>query len=329
MNFVDIATIEISSGSGGNGHISFRKEKYVPKGGPDGGNGGKGGDVIIKSIKNLNTLLDFKYKRHFKAENGHNGGKSGKTGKDGKDIYIYVPVGTVIKDLDGNLLCDLSEPDQEYIAAKGGNGGWGNVMFATPTNQAPRRANPGLPGEEKTLILELKLLADVGFVGFPNVGKSTLISTISAAKPKIADYPFTTLVPNLGIVRISDSKNFVVADIPGLIEGASGGKGLGFQFLRHIERCRALLFMISAESDNPEKDYKILRDELEAYNTDLAYKKRIICITKIDILTEKEINKLKKITFNEKNTPKILISSISNFNIEELKYLMWNSINEE
>jgi GTP-binding protein len=329
MNFVDIATIEICSGSGGNGHISFRKEKYVPKGGPDGGNGGKGGDVIIKSVKNLNTLLDFKYKRHFKAENGQNGGKSGKTGRDGKDIYIYVPVGTVIKDIDGNLLCDLSESDQEYIAARGGNGGWGNMMFATPTNQAPKRANSGLPGEEKTLILELKLLADVGLVGFPNVGKSTLISTISAAKPKIADYPFTTLIPNLGIVRISDSKSFVVADIPGLIEGASEGKGLGFQFLRHIERCRALLFMISAESDNPEKDYKILKDELETYNSDLAFKKRIICITKIDILKDKEITKLAKLKFNEKNTPKILISSVSNYNIEELKYLMWNTINEE
>ncbi len=328
MNFVDVATIEVASGSGGNGHISFRKEKYVPKGGPDGGNGGKGGDVIIKSVQNINTLLDFKYKRHFKAENGQPGGKSGKTGRDGKDVIIKVPVGTVVKDLDENIICDLSDPNQEYVIAKGGNGGWGNMMFATATNQAPRRANPGQPGEEKTLILELKLLADVGLVGFPNAGKSTLISTISNAKPKIADYPFTTLVPNLGIVGISESKNFVLADIPGLIEGASEGKGLGIQFLRHIERCRSLVFLISSDSEDLERDYEILKEELEKYNQDLMYKKRIICISKIDLIDEKEISKLKKLTFKEKNTPKILISSVTHQNIDELKYLMWSCINE-
>ncbi|HRP01493.1 MAG TPA: GTPase ObgE [Candidatus Kapabacteria bacterium] len=329
MNFVDIAKIQIASGKGGNGHISFRKEKYVPKGGPDGGNGGKGGSVIIKANPHLNTLLDFKYKRHFLAEDGLPGGKSRKSGRDGKNIIIKVPQGTVVKDIEDNILFDLSDIDSEVVIAEGGNGGWGNSMFATSTNQAPRFANPGLPGTEMDITLELKLLADVGLVGYPNVGKSTLISVLSAAKPKIADYPFTTLVPNLGIVSIEEGKNFTVADIPGLIEGASSGKGLGIQFLRHVERCRTLVFLISADSEDPKQDYKILRNELEKYNPEMAYKKRIICFSKTDIVDTDRIKELKKITFNEKLTPKILISSVMHSNTNELKQAMWRTLEEQ
>lgn len=329
MNFVDIAVIQVASGSGGNGHVSFRKEKYVPKGGPDGGNGGKGGSVVVKVDAHINTLLDFKYKRHFLAEDGKPGGKSRKSGRDGKDIIIKVPLGTVIKDITDQILFDLDKPDSEAIIVEGGNGGWGNAMFATSTNQTPRHANPGLPGIEMEITLELKLLADVGLVGYPNVGKSTLISVISAAKPKIADYPFTTLVPNLGIVSIEEGKSFTVADIPGLIEGASTGKGLGIQFLRHVERCKTLVFLISADSETPEKDYQILRKELEKYNPDMAYKKRIICFSRIDIVDDEKIKKLKKITFKEKLTPKLLISSVMQLNTIELKHEMWKTLQED
>lgn len=329
MNFVDIAVIQIASGKGGDGHVSFRKEKFVPKGGPDGGNGGKGGSVIIKADPHLNTLLDFKYKRHFTAEDGKPGGKSRKTGRDGKSIIIKVPQGTVVKDITDQILFDLDKPDSEVVIAEGGNGGWGNSMFATSTNQAPRNANPGLPGLEMEITLELKLLADVGLVGYPNVGKSTLISVISAAKPKIADYPFTTLVPNLGIVSIEEGKSFTVADIPGLIEGASSGKGLGIQFLRHVERCKTLVFLISADSETPEKDYQILRKELEKYNPDMAFKKRIICFSRVDIVDDEQLKKLKKITFKEKLTPKMLISSVMQLNTHELKHEMWKTLQGE
>lgn len=329
MNFVDIAVIQIASGKGGDGHVSFRKEKYVPKGGPDGGNGGKGGNVVVKVDPHINTLLDFKYKRHFLAEDGKPGGKSRKFGRDGKDIIIKVPLGTVIKDVTDQVLFDLDKPDSEVIIAEGGNGGWGNSMFATSTNQAPRHANPGLPGTEMEITLELKLLADVGLVGYPNVGKSTLISVISAAKPKIADYPFTTLIPNLGIVSIEEGKSFTVADIPGLIEGASTGKGLGIQFLRHVERCKTLVFLISADSETPEKDYMILRKELEKYNPDMAFKKRIICFSRIDIVDDDTVKKLRKITFKEKLTPKMLISSVMQLNTTELKHEMWKTLQDE
>ncbi len=329
MNFVDIAVIQVGSGKGGDGHVSFRKEKFVPKGGPDGGNGGKGGSVVIKVDPHINTLLDFKYKRHFFAEDGKPGGKSRKSGRDGKDIIIKVPLGTVVKSITDEILFDLDKPDSEVVVSEGGNGGWGNSMFATSTNQTPRHANPGLPGIELEITLELKLLADVGLVGYPNVGKSTLISVISAAKPKIADYPFTTLVPNLGIVSIEEGKSFTVADIPGLIEGASTGKGLGIQFLRHVERCKTLVFLISADSETPEKDYQILRNELEKYNPDMAFKKRIICFSRIDVVDEARIKALRKITFKEKLTPKMLISSVMQLNTTELKHEMWRTIQED
>jgi len=328
MNFVDVAEITVSSGKGGDGHVSFRKEKFVPKGGPDGGNGGKGGSVIFKVDPHINTLLDFKYKRQYIAENGKPGGKSRKSGRDGKDMIIKVPQGTVIKDIDGNDIFDLSDSNSEFVLIPGGNGGWGNCMFATSTNQAPRYANPGQEAIEREVILELKLLADVGLVGFPNAGKSTLISVISAAKPKIADYPFTTLVPNLGIVSVGEGMSFTVADIQGLIEGAAEGKGLGIQFLRHVERCKSLVFLVAADSPSPEEDYQVLRKELESYNPEMAYKKRIICISKIDLADELRVKELKKITFKEKKTPKFLISSVMQLNVNELKFEMWNTITQ-
>lgn len=328
MKFFDIVNIYVKAGDGGDGHISFRKEKFVPLGGPDGGNGGKGGNVVFVASRHINTLVDFKYNRRFIAQNGQHGGKKQCSGRWGKDLIIKVPVGTLVKNLDGEVIVDLTEHNQEFIIVKGGNGGFGNAMFATPTNQAPRYAKPGLPGEELDLMLELKLLADIGLVGMPNAGKSTLISVISAAKPKIADYPFTTLIPNLGIVYIGEEKSFTVADIPGLIEGASDGKGLGMQFLRHVDRCNVLVFLISAESDDLVRDYKILLNELELYNSDMLYKQRIICISKCDILPEEKLKEISKIDFGEKKTPKLLISSVMNMQIDELKYLMWKYYSE-
>ncbi|MBI5326622.1 MAG: GTPase ObgE [Ignavibacteriae bacterium] len=330
MKFIDYAKILIKSGDGGNGHISFRREKYVPKGGPDGGNGGKGGDVIFIADSHLNTLLDFKYKHIYKAENGQKGSKSRCTGSDGNDLFIRVPKGTLIKNIHSDeILADIIEPDVEYILAKGGKGGKGNSEFATPTNQTPRFAEDGKKGIELEIILELKLIADIGIVGLPNVGKSTLISVISSAKPKIADYPFTTLVPNLGIVKIAEGKSYTVADIPGLIEGASDGKGLGIQFLRHIERTKCLLFMLDSMSESPLKDYKILIKELKKYNISLSKKKRIICISKIDVITGEIRKKLSKIDFKEKNTSVFLISSVTGESIPELKNEMWNVLTSD
>jgi len=327
MKFIDSAEIFVRSGDGGKGHISFRREKYVPKGGPDGGNGGKGGDIIFEASSDLNTLLDFHYKRKFVAENGKPGEKANRSGKDGKDLKIKVPVGTMIYNADTDeLLADLTIEKQKVIIAKGGRGGLGNANFATPTNQAPRYAQPGEPGLELNLRLELKLLADVGLVGFPNVGKSTLISVISAAKPKIADYPFTTLVPNLGVVKIDDYKSFVVADIPGLIEGASLGKGLGHQFLKHIERTRLLVFLLDINSDDITRDYEILCNEIELYNIDLTYKPRIICISKCDLATNERRNEISKIIIDNRYPEQFLISSITQMNIEKLKYKMWELI---
>jgi GTP-binding protein len=328
MKFIDIAAIFVKAGDGGDGHLSFRTEKFVPKGGPDGGNGGRGGDVVFKVDPHSNTLVDFKFKREFLASNGAHGGKSRKTGRDGKDVIIKVPLGTEIKDIDGNIIADLSEPDEEFVLARGGNGGWGNAMYATATNRAPRRANPGQPGLEMEVILELKLLADVGLVGFPNAGKSTLISVLSSARPKIADYPFTTLVPNLGIASIDVGQNFTIADIPGLIEGAADGKGLGIQFLRHVERCRLLVFLIPADSPHPEKDYMILRKELDKYNPDMSFKKRIICISKVDMVDQDRIKELKALKFKEKNTKTMLISSVAHTNTNELKLAMWNELSQ-
>jgi GTP-binding protein len=327
MNFIDYAKIYIKSGDGGNGHISFRKEKFVPKGGPDGGNGGKGGDVIFYVDPHMNTLLDFKFKRHFKAENGVHGGKKRCTGAHGKDIKIKVPMGTLIKNVETDeIIADLTEVGSKFVAAKGGNGGFGNSEFATATNQAPRFAKDGLPGIEMEVILELKLIADVGLVGYPNVGKSTLISVISAAKPKIANYEFTTLVPNLGIVQIGDYKNYCVADIPGLIQGASEGKGLGIQFLRHVERTRVLLFMLDAMSHDPMEDYRVLENELITYNPDMNLKKRLVCFSKIDSVMEDTRQELKAMKFDEKVEDVFMISSITGENIDKVKMKMWQMI---
>jgi GTP-binding protein len=329
MKFIDIAEIYVKAGNGGAGHSSFRREKYVPKGGPDGGDGGKGGDVIIQANKNLNTLIDFKFTRKFVATNGENGGKKKQFGKNGKNIKIKVPVGTMVFNMDtGDLIADLTEDGQKVIIAKGGKGGLGNANFATPTNRAPRFAQPGIPGEELNIRLELKLLADVGLVGFPNAGKSTLISVISAAKPKIADYPFTTLVPNLGIVRIDEFKNYSVADIPGLIEGASEGKGLGLQFLRHIERTKVLIFLIDANSETIKEDYKTLVNELESYNVELAFKKRLICFSKADTISEEKMKQIKKMKLDKKFKDQLIISSITNFNIDALKFKVWELLQE-
>lgn len=324
MKFIDLAKIYIKAGDGGAGHISFRREKFVPKGGPDGGNGGKGGDVIIVANKNLNTLLDFKYKRQFIAQSGQPGGKANRTGRNGEDIIIQVPVGTIIKDAETDeVLFDLYEDKQREVIAYGGKGGLGNSEFTTPTNQAPKYAQPGIAGEERWITLELKLLADVGLVGFPNAGKSTLISVISSAKPKIADYPFTTLTPNLGMIYVDNSKSFVIADIPGLIEGASEGKGLGLEFLRHIERTNLLIFLIDSTSENIIKDYEILSKELENYSDEMLYKKKIICLSKIDLISEVERKKLLQMKIDPKIKDQLMISSITNENLQELKYKCW------
>lgn len=330
MKFIDQAKIFVQAGKGGDGHVSFRREKYVPKGGPDGGNGGKGADVVFIVDTHLSTLLDFRYSKKYIAENGKPGAKKQMFGRDGKDLIIRVPQGTVIYNTDTDeQIADLSKPDDKFIVARGGNGGFGNAMFTTPTNQTPRFANPGLPGEELNITLELKLLADIGIVGFPNVGKSTLISVISAAKPKIADYPFTTLVPNLGIVKISEGKSYTVADIPGLIEGASEGRGLGLQFLRHVERTKVLLFMLDSFSPSPAEDYKILKKELKKYNPSMLKKKRIICFSRTDAITDELFSTIKKIKFREPDTPVYYISSVAGFGIEELKFAMWDKISSD
>lgn len=311
--------------------MSFRREKFVPKGGPNGGDGGKGGDIIFKATSQLSTLIDFRYKAHYKAKRGEHGQGGLKTGRDADDEVILVPCGSIIKDYEnGRVLAELTKDGQEAVILKGGRGGKGNNHFKTATNQAPRYAQPGEEGREETILIELKLIADVGLVGFPNAGKSTLISKISAAKPKIADYPFTTLVPNLGIVRYREYDSFVVADIPGIIEGASSGKGLGIRFLRHIERTRLLLFLIDATkltSDDTKKkllaDYETLLNELKNYGADLLDKPRIICFTKIDAIDKKLKTKLEKLKTSE---DKILISAVSGENLQELKDMIWRSL---
>ncbi len=283
--FVDLARIYARSGDGGNGCKSFRREKYVPRGGPDGGDGGDGGDVVFVVDPRLNTLLDCRYRQHVRADRGAHGMGKKRTGKRGRDAELRVPSGTVVRDAQtGDLLADLTADGQRAVLLKGGRGGRGNARFATPTNRAPERADPGGKGQERTLELELKLIADVGLVGHPNAGKSTLLSRISAANPKVADYPFTTRHPNLGIVRLEDFDSFVVADIPGLIDGAHRGKGLGFQFLRHIERTRVLLFLIDVSSPSPEGDLQALQKELACFNPDLLKKPTLIAASKIDLL---------------------------------------------
>lgn len=325
--FIDYAQIEVIAGDGGDGAVTFRREKYVPKGGPSGGNGGKGGDIIIQTDSNLSTLLDFKYKRIYKAGKGAPGGSSLKDGKNGEDVIIKLPPGTIIKDSSTNkTLYDLGENDQRIILAKGGKGGKGNSNFATPTRRTPRFAEPGKPAESLKVILELKLIADIGLVGFPNAGKSTLISTISAARPKIADYPFTTLEPNLGIVKYKDYQSFTVADIPGIIEGAHEGKGLGIKFLRHIERTRVLLFLIDITSDDYQRDFDILFNELKNYSKVLVKKKMILSLSKADLIGETEIKKLLKIKIKKVKSPLIIFSSATKYGLDELKDRLWTEI---
>lgn len=329
MHFIDEAKIFIKAGDGGNGCIGFRREKFVPKGGPDGGSGGNGGNVIVRANKQLTTLLDFRYKKTYKAENGDAGRGKKMDGKWGKDLILQVPCGTLVKEADnGTIISDLVHNGDEVIVAKGGKGGKGNTYFATSTNQAPRIAEPGTPGTERDIVFELKLLADVGLVGFPNAGKSTLISVISAAKPKIADYPFTTLVPNLGIVRYADGKGFIVADIPGLIEGAHYGKGLGIQFLRHIERTKVLVFLIDATSNELEKDYSVLVNELREHNAELPQKRKIIALTKIDLLSNKEVQAIKKIKFG-RGTKSLPISAVASTGLKQLLDEIWKLLAKE
>jgi GTPase len=325
---IDNVKIKIRSGDGGNGCVSFRREKYVPKGGPNGGDGGKGGNVIFKADNSLATLIDFRYNRIYKAQNGKHGLGGDKTGRSGDDIIVLVPCGSIIKDAaTGKVLADLVESGDSYLAALGGKGGKGNARFATSTNQAPRFAEPGIKGEEMQIEIELKLIADVGLVGLPNAGKSTLISKISAAKPKIADYPFTTLQPNLGIVRYKEYQSFVVADIPGLIEGAHTGKGLGIRFLKHIERTRVLVFLLDSTlipyNDNKREDYEVLINELGSYDKQLLEKPRIICFSKTDTLTDEQKKELNKIRFTAtKSKEKIPVLKISAVTGESLKKLL-------
>ncbi|HYX91502.1 MAG TPA: GTPase ObgE [Myxococcaceae bacterium] len=288
MKFVDEVRIHVKAGDGGNGAVAFRREKYAERGGPSGGDGGQGGSVVFVADENLTTLLDYRYQQHHRAKSGEHGMGSDMNGRSAPDLVLRVPVGTIVKDEStGEVLADLSEKGQRFIAAQGGKGGLGNMNFATSTRQAPRFAQEGKPGEERTLILELKLLADVGLVGFPNAGKSTLISRVSRARPKIADYPFTTLVPNLGLVQYRDERSFVMADIPGLIEGASEGAGLGHQFLRHVERCRVLIHLVDlfaqGEGREPIRDFDVLQEELRKHSPDLAQKPQIVAANKIDL----------------------------------------------
>ncbi len=325
--FIDFTEIEVKAGNGGSGAVTFRREKYVPKGGPSGGNGGKGGDIILEAHHNLYTLLDFKYKKKYKAQDGKPGGSSLKDGKNGEDVIINVPVGTIIKNPQtSKILFDLDTDCKKIIIAKGGKGGKGNSNFATPTNQAPRFAEPGKSGEEKKIILELKLIADVGLVGFPNSGKSTLISKISAAKPKIADYPFTTLEPNLGMVQYKDYQSFTVADIPGIIEGAHEGKGLGLKFLRHIERTKILLFLIDITSDDYQRDYNLLLNELSSYSKELSKKKKIVSLSKADLVEEQKLKKFSKKKINKADSPLLVFSSVSGIGIKELLDYLWKTL---
>lgn len=320
MQFIDEARIYIKAGDGGNGAVSFRREKYIPKGGPDGGDGGRGGNIIIKCVANLNTLLDFRYKREFIAQNGENGHGSNSHGKSGEDLIIKVPIGTeVYFNDDEESSIDFIRVGQEEIVAKGGNGGFGNAYFKSSVNQAPRRANPGQEGEEFELLLKLKILSDVGLIGFPNAGKSTFLSVVSKAKPKIADYPFTTLEPQLGVVSIDDY-DFVIADLPGLIEGASDGKGLGDRFLKHTERCSVLLHLIDSNSDDVVRDYKTIRNELKQYSQKLSKKPEIVCLTKSETLPAEEIAKKKDLLSKalKKGTKLFVISSVARIGLNEV-----------
>lgn len=325
-NFIDYVKIYCRSGKGGAGSMHFHRAKYLPKGGPDGGDGGRGGDIILKGNRNLWTLLHLKYQKHVMATDGGKGGDSRSFGKDGEDKIIEVPCGTVVYDGDtGEYICEVKEHDERIVLLKGGRGGLGNWHFRTATNQAPRYAQPGEPAIERNVILQLKVLADVGLVGFPNAGKSTLLSVVSAAKPEIADYPFTTLTPQLGIVSYRDGQSFCMADIPGIIEGASDGKGLGLRFLRHIERNAVLLFMVPATTEDIEAEYNILLSELEKYNPQLLTKARILAISKCDIGKQPDTQRLS----DKLSIPVVAISSVSGLGISELKDMLWTELNKE
>ena len=327
-NFIDYVKILCRSGKGGAGSRHFHRAKYLPKGGPDGGNGGRGGHIILKGNRNMWTLLPLRYQRHIFATDGERGGENRSTGKDGTDRIIEVPVGTVVFDAEsGAFLCEVTEDGQEVKLLRGGKGGLGNWNFATSTNRAPRYAQPGQPAIEKAVVLELKLLGDVGLVGFPNAGKSTLLSSMSAAKPKIGDYPFTTMEPSLGIVDYRGDKSFVMADIPGIIEGASEGKGLGLRFLRHIERNAVLLFLVPADSSDIKKDYEILLNELNEFNPELMDKGRVLAISKSDLLDEE----LRQEIIKElpEGIPAVFISAVTGQGLTELKDLLWREINSE
>ncbi|MCE1202726.1 MAG: GTPase ObgE [Bacteroidia bacterium] len=326
-NFVDYVKIFFRSGKGGAGSMHFRREKFVPKGGPDGGDGGRGGHVILKGNRNLWTLLHLRYTKHLFAGNGESGGKQQSTGAAGNDIIVEVPLGTVAKNAEtGEFMAEITEHGQTLTLLRGGRGGLGNTHFKTATNQAPRHAQPGEEGIEMWVILELKILADVGLVGFPNAGKSTLLSVVSAAKPEIADYPFTTLTPNLGIVGYHDNQSFVMADIPGIIEGASEGRGLGLRFLRHIERNSVLLFMVPSTSNDVKKEYSVLLSELEAYNPELLDKPRVLAVTKCDLAD----NKLRTILQKKMpDIPRVFISSHTGEGIQVLKDLLWQQLNRQ
>jgi len=328
--FVDYSVIEAYAGKGGDGAVTFRREKYVPKGGPSGGDGGNGGNIIIKASTNLHTLLDFRYKKKYSAGDGDSGGNSLKDGKSGHDVIIRVPVGTVVKDSETEkLLFDLDQDGKEVILAKGGKGGKGNSKFATPTNQTPRFAEDGKPGESRKVILELKLIADVGLVGFPNSGKSTLISKISSAKPKIADYPFTTLEPNLGIVKYKNYQSFTVADIPGIIEGASQGKGLGHQFLRHIERTRIILFLIEITSENLQNDFNVLMNELKSYSPKLIQKKVLVSLSKADLIDSERMKQISRFKFKGIKDKPLVFSSISGYGLDKMMDILWDILEKE
>lgn len=328
-NFVDYVKLYVSSGNGGKGSAHLHREKYIEKGGPDGGDGGRGGHVIIRGNQNLWTLYTYKFKRHFRAGHGEHGSKQRSTGADGEDIYMDVPLGTVVRDKETNeILFEITDHGEEKIIAEGGMGGRGNWHFKSSTNQTPRYAQPGIPGEERDIILELKVLADVGLVGFPNAGKSTLLSVITAAKPKIADYEFTTLKPNLGIVEYRDHQTFVMADIPGIIEGAAEGRGLGHYFLRHIERNSVLLFLIPADADDIKKQYDILLDELKRYNPEMLDKERIIAISKSDMLDDELKTELQEELDNNLPIDYLFISSVAQKGLQELKDKLWTMLQD-
>ena len=327
-NFVDYVKILCRSGKGGRGSMHLRHVKYNPLGGPDGGDGGKGGSIILRGNHNYWTLLHLRYERHIFAEHGGNGGKDKCHGTDGKDVYIDVPPGTVVYNAEtGKFICDVAYDGQEVVLLKGGRGGLGNFQFRTATNQAPRFAQPGEPAQEMTIIMELKLLADVGLVGFPNAGKSTLVSALSNAKPKIANYPFTTMEPSLGIVGYRDNKSFVMADIPGIIEGAAEGRGLGLRFLRHIERNSLLLFMVPGDTDDILREYNILLEELRKFNPELLSKQRVLAVTKCDLLDEELMEMLREGLPND--IPVVFISAVTGFHLDELKDVLWRELNSE